>query len=481
MTTIEAATRNGTPTRIDEAKLQELQAGFRGRLLRPGDPGYDQARQVYNGMFDRRPALIARCRATADVIDAVNFARETDLLIAVRGGGHNVAGNSMCDGGIVIDLAEMSAVHVDRKNQTVRAQGGATWGDMDRETQAFGLATPGGIVSTTGIAGLTLNGGLGWLRSKHGLSCDNLVSAEVVTASGELVTASATENADLFWALRGGGGNFGVVTSFEFKAHPVGPIVAAAIPFYPMKDAAGIIRQWREFAESAPEEISTACVMWTMPNVEALPPEIRGQAVCITAGVYAGPADLGEAALKPLRGFAPLLFDMSGQMPFRGVNSSFDPFFPKDGTIRSYWKSVYADQLSDAAIDICVDRMMNRTSSYALMNIPHFGNAVRRVKPDETAFATRTSPYMISIDANWTDPSDDGKRHIAWARDCWDRLQPHSTGAQYLSFSGFEESTNAENVVKSAYGTNYDRLAQIKAKYDPDNIFRMNQNIKPQA
>lgn len=478
--TLQVVTNTGSTATIDDGKRQELAMNFRGPILGPGEAGYEEARAIYNGMFDRRPGAIIRCRSTADVIDAVNLAREGDLVVAVKGGGHNVAGNGICDGGLLIDLEDMKGVHLDRKAMTVRVQGGATWGDVDRETQAFGLAAPGGIVSTTGVAGLTLNGGLGWIRNEYGLSCDNVVSAEVVTADGELVTASPTENADLLWALKGGGGNFGVVTSFEFKVHPLGPIVAAAIPMYPLRDAGRILRQWREWVVTAPDEVSSAAIIWTIPESPLMPEPARGQAVLITAAVYAGDPDEGMKVLEPLRSFGAHVFDMSMQMPFRSMQSAFDPFFPKTQEITSYWKSVYVRELSDAVVDIIADAALNRSSPYSLMNIPHFGGAVRRVGPTETAFATRDAPFMVSLDANWTDKSDNGETHISWARATWDRLQPHSTGQVYLNFMG-REDRDAEALIRSAFGPNYDRLVQVKTKYDPKNMFRINQNIKPHS
>jgi FAD/FMN-containing dehydrogenase len=477
MTTMQMAAMSGSPTTIDDATLQALQMTLRGRLMRPGDEGYDRARTLANGMFDRRPGLIARCRGTADVIDAVNFAREHGLLVAVRGGGHSVAGHSVCDDGMVIDLTEMSGVYLDRRSGTVRAQGGATWGDVDRETQAFGLATPGGIVSHTGIAGLTLNGGLGYLLNKYGLSSDNLVSADVVTAAGELLTASASENADLFWALRGGGGNFGIVVSFEFLVHPVGPIVAAAIPLYPIEEAGSILRRWRDWVASAPDEITSQAALWTMPVHPAVPEPVQGRAVVITNGVYAGAADDGERALRPLREFGTPLFDMSGALPYRMLQAAFDPFFPNTGEVMSYWKSLYVSDLDDAVVDTVAEAARNRRSPLSLIGIRHFAGAACRVRPDATAFATRDAPFVISCDANWH-RADESAINIAWARTTWDRLFPHSTGATYLSFLG-EEEHDADALVRAAYGPNYERLVAVKTKYDPTNMFRLNMNITP--
>ena len=479
MASVKVATYSGSTATVDEAALEELSMVFRGAVLHPGEEGYEEARVIFNGMFERRPAMIVRCSGTADVIDAVKFARAHDLLVAVRGGGHSVAGNSICEGGLMIDLSQMNGVHVDRKARTVRAQGGATWGAVDREAQAFGLATPGGVVSTTGVAGLTLNGGIGWLRNKYGLSCDNLISAEVVTADGELLTASATEHKDLLWALRGGGGNFGIVTSLEFQAHPLGPVVMAAVPMYPLESGPKILRRWRDWVATSPDEVTSAALLWTLPVHPNMPEAAQGQPVLITAGVYAGSPEEGERVLQPLREFGEPLGEIAGAMPFRMVQSAFDPFFPATGEILSYWKSLYVSDLSDEVIDIICEQGANRSSPMTLINIPYLGGAVRRVRPDETAFAVRDAAFMISIDGNWRDPSE-GQTHIAWVREAWDRLLPHSTGAVYLNFMGAEEQ-GADALVRSAFGANYDRLVDVKTKYDPTNMFRLNQNIKPRT
>jgi FAD/FMN-containing dehydrogenase len=479
MTTLQMASRSGTAAAIHEAKLQEMRMTFRGPLLLPGDPGYDEARVVYNGMFDRRPGLIVRCRSTADVIDAVSLAAEYDLLVAVRGGGHSIAGHSICDDGLVIDLSEMNGVHLNRSAGTVRAQGGALWGDLDRETQAFGLATPGGVVSHTGIAGLTLNGGIGWLRNKHGLSCDNLVSADVVTAAGELVTASAEENPDLFWALRGGGGNFGVVTSFEFRTHPVGPIVAAAIPVYALDDAPVILRRWREWVATAPDEVTAAAALWTVLDAPELPEPVRGKRVLITTCVYAGAPEEGERVMRPVRELGTPLFDMSGPMPYRVLQSAFDFVFPRTGELQSYWKSLYVPELTDALVDTLVDAARSRPSELTLINIPYIGGAVRRVPPDATAFVPRNMPFMISLDANWRQ-TEESEANIAWTRETWSRLAPNSNGMVYLNFLG-EEERDVDALVRAAFGPNYDRLVAVKTAYDPGNMFRLNQNIRPRT
>ncbi|MFN0170756.1 MAG: FAD-binding oxidoreductase, partial [Bryobacteraceae bacterium] len=396
---------------------------------------------------------------------------------AVRAGGHSVAGNSMCDQGMVIDLSQMNAVSVDLKRRIARVQGGATWGDVDRETQAFGLATPGGIVSHTGVAGLTLNGGIGWLRNKYGLSCDAMVSAEVVTADGLVLTANATENADLFWALRGGGGNFGVVTSFEFALHPVGPTVAAVFSFYPMAATRDVLNRWRQWVASAPEEASTEVITWTAPAAPHLPPPVHDREVVIAAGVYSGDAQEGMRVLQPLREFGQPLGEIAAGIPYRILQSAFDASLPNTGEVIAYWKSLYLDHLGDKAIEIMADRAENRSSPSTMVFVQHLGGAVRRLRANETAFPVRDAAFVLNFAADWRDPRET-PRHVEWVRDAWSRLAPHSTGAVYLNYLGREEG-DAERVVRSAFGSNYARLVEIKTKYDLANLFRMNQNIKP--
>ncbi|MEX2229545.1 MAG: FAD-binding oxidoreductase [Dehalococcoidia bacterium] len=465
-------------TGLDEARFDELGQWFRGELLRPGDLGYDQGRQLWNAMFDKRPEVVAMCTGAADVIDAVNFAREQGLRVAVRGGGHSVAGLGSLDGGMMINLSRMDGVHVDRKAGTVRVEGGATWGDVDRETQAFGLVAPGGIVSDTGVAGLTLGGGLGWVRGKYGLSCDNLLSAEVVTAEGELLTASATENADLYWGLRGGGGNFGIVTSFEFGLHPLGPTVMVALPIYPLEEAPSILRGWRDFMRSAPDEVTSHAGIWTFPGEPpGLPPEAVGRDVIFTAAVYAGAVEEGERVLGPLRELGAPIVDISSPMPFRALQSSFDPFFGVKGTVRAYWKSLYLTELSDAAIDVIARRALARPTPWTSFNIPFFGGAVTRVGAQETAFGPRW-PFMVSIDANSVDDTVSDEELKRWTREFWAELQQFSAEGAYLNFVG-EEEQGMEEIVKLAYGANYERLRELKRKYDPHNFFRINQNVAP--
>jgi FAD/FMN-containing dehydrogenase len=473
---MEIATTMGGPADIAEAEIDELRMTMRGPLLRAGQPGYDEARVIFNGMFDRRPALIARCRGAADVMDVVRFASRRRLLTAVRGGGHSVAGASMCDEGLVIDLSQMSGVVVDHKRRVARVQGGATWADVDRETQAFGLATPGGIVSHTGVAGLTLGGGIGWLRNKYGLSCDNLVSADVVTADGAVLTVNADENADLFWALRGGGGAFAVVTSFEFSLHPVGPMVAVVFAMYPMAATRDVLKQWREWVASAPEEATSEIAMWTAPAAQSLPFSVHDREVVIAAGVYAGDPQEGMRVLQPLREFGAPLGEIVGEIPYRIVQGAFDPFFPNTGEVISYWKSLYLGDLNDAAIEIMADSAENRSSPSTMVFVQHLGGAVRRLRPDETAFATRDAAFVMNFMGNWRDARET-PRHVAWVREAWKRLSPHSTGAVYMNYLGREER-DADSLARATFGANYDRLVQIKAKYDPTNLFRLYYSIK---
>jgi len=474
---MEIATLTGPPAVVGEAELEGLRTTMHGPLLRPNDPGYEKARVTFNGMFDRRPALIARCRGAADVMDAVRFAAQRHLLTAVRSGGHSVAGNSMCDQGLVIDLSLMNGITVDPKRRLARVAGGALWSDVDRETQAFGLATPGGIVSHTGVAGLTLNGGIGWLRNKYGLTCDNLVSADVVTADGAFLAANARENEDLFWALRGGGGNFGVVTSFEFALHPVGPAVATVFSMYPMAASRDVLQRWRDWVASAPDEASTEIVTWTAPAIPSLPPAVHDREVVIAAGVYAGDPQEGMQVLQPLREFGEPLGEIAGAIPYRGVQSAFDAVLPNTGEVLAYWKSLYLDSLTDAAIEIMADSAQNRSSRSTMVFVQHLGGAVRRLSPNETAYPARDAAFVLNFMGDWRDARET-PRHVAWVREAWNRLAPHSTGAVYLNYLGREER-DADALVRSSFGANYARLVAVKTRYDSANLFRLNQNIKP--
>jgi FAD/FMN-containing dehydrogenase len=458
---------------LDEATVVEFRGRLRGPLLTPDDPGYDEARTVRNGLIDRRPALIARCSGTADVVACVNFARERGLLVSVRGGAHNVAGNAVNDGGLVIDLSEMRGVWVDPHARVAHVQGGATWGDLDRETQLFGLATPGGVVSTTGIAGLTLHGGMGHLRCKYGLSLDNLLAAEVVTADGEVRHVSEDEEADLFWAVRGAGSNFGVITDFTFRLHPVGPEVMLCAPMYALEDGPAVLRQWRDYIATTPDEFTPLAVFWSVP--EGFPPELVGRPIVILAGVYAGSVAEGERIVQPLRELATPLMDLSGPMPFTAIQSAFDPFFPKG--LLQYWKSTYVEHLSDALLDALCDLAATRPSPKTTMDVWPQTGAVARVREEETAFGPRP-PVMIAFESTWTDPADN-EANIAWAREAWASMQRFASRGIYLNFPGFGEEKEA--LVRAAYGANYDRLVDLKTRYDPDNLFRMNINIAPRA
>jgi FAD/FMN-containing dehydrogenase len=459
---------------IDPEQLDAFLAGFHGTIVRPGDSEYDQARIVRNGLINRHPAMIARCAGVADVIDAVNFAREHRLLLSVRGGGHNVAGNAVNDDGIVIDLSAMRAVHVDPIARTARAQGGATWGDLDRETQLYGLAAPGGVVSSTGIGGLTLHGGLGHLRRTHGLSLDNLLSVEIVTADGHVQRASTDENPDLFWAVRGAGSNFGVITSFEFKLHSVGPMLSLCAPFYALEDGRQVLRAWRDFTQTAPDAISSLAVLWSVPDNEHFPEELRRRPVVVLGTVYDGPADEGAAAMQPLRELATPLMDLSGPIPYTALQQAFDPFFPVGSLY--YWKSTYIDTLSDEAIDVMLERARIRPSHLTDITFWHLGGAIGRVDESSTSFGRRSAPYLFAAESSWTDPADN-ERNIAWSRDSLKAMQPFSHGGLYLNFPGFGEEKEA--MLRAAYGSGYERLVALKRRYDPGNLFRMNLNINP--
>jgi FAD/FMN-containing dehydrogenase len=461
-------------TLLDETAIKELRGRLRGLLLSPDDPGYDESRAVRNGLIDRHPALIARCSGTADVVECVNFARERNLLLSVRGGAHNVAGNAVNDGGLVIDLSNMRGVYVDPDARTVRAQGGATWGDLDRETQLFGLAVPGGVVSTTGIGGLTIHGGYGHLRRKHGLSLDSLTSVEIVTADGQVRTASKTENPDLFWAVRGAGSNFGAITSFEFRLHPVGPVVQLCAPFYALEDGPAVIRAWRDFTASAPDALNSLVVLWSVPDDEHFPEELRRRPIVVIAAVYIGPVEEGERVMQPLRELAMPLLDLSGPTPYTALQQAFDPFFPKGRLY--YWKSLYIDDFSDEAITTLLAYAASRPSGLSDLGLWHLGDAMSRVGVEETAYGRRDAPYLFVAEASWADSSANDE-NIAWARESLAAMQPFSQGGSYLNFPGFGEEKEA--MLRASYGPNYDRLVALKTKYDPGNLFRMNLNIAP--
>jgi FAD/FMN-containing dehydrogenase len=451
----------------------DLSRHFRGALIRPGDAAYDAQRRIWNGAIDRRPAVIARCTGAADVRAAVGFARERELVVAVRGGGHNVAGTAVCDGGIVIDLSPMKGTWVDPRARVARAQPGLLWGEFDHETQAFGLATPGGIVSHTGIAGLTLGGGLGWLMRRHGLTADNLLAAEVVTADGALVRASPEEHADLFWGLRGGGGNFGIVTSFEYRLHAVGPTVLAGVVLYPAARAREVLSSYRDTIASAPDELMTIVVLRMAPAAPFLPSELHGQPVVIIAVCWSGPVEEGERAVAPLRRLGEPLADLVRPTSYVSHQALLDPSVPHG--LGYYWKSEYLPPLSDALIDRLVAHAWRVPTPESYAAVFHMGGAVGREDPDGSAFEDRTAAHAMTIDGVWSNPAASGAC-IAWARGFWDAVRPHSTGRVYMNFLGEE----GEDRVRAAYGpAKYERLRALKRKYDPTNVFRMNQNIVP--
>ncbi len=460
---------------MDNTIIQQLKETIRGEVLREGDNTYDDVRVIHNGMIDKRPSVIVRCTGAADVIDSVNIAQEHNLLVAVRGGGHGVAGNAVCDGGLMIDLSLMNSVRVDPQARIAWVQGGAPLGNVDRETQAFGLVAPAGVVSTTGVAGLTLGGGFGWVRGKHGLTIDNLQSVDIVTADGQFRRASESENADLFWAVRGGGGNFGIVTSFEFRLHPLGPTVMLCAPMYPAEQAKEVLQAWREFMDSAPDDFTSEFFFWRIPAHPNFDDKEHGKDVVIPAGVYAGPVEEGERFVQPLRELGEMALDLSGPKPFTVIQSMFDDYMPK-GELLNYWKSLYLDNLSDEVIDTLVTTLAERPATRTPFVLQDLRGASSRIAKDATAFGDRSMPYMLELNSSWTDPKE-SERNIAWTREVWTDMNRFSSGGGYLNMSCYNE--DGEALVQSTYKSNYDRLQKIKKKYDPTNLFRLNANITP--
>ncbi len=455
----------------DESALDSLIGSVRGEVIRTGDPGYDEVRTVWNAMIDKRPGVILRCSGVADVIQAVRFAREHELLVSIRGGGHNVAGLALCDDGLLIDLSRMKGVHVDTQRRIVRAQPGATLGDLDHETQAFGLAVSAGIVTTTGIAGLTVGGGFGWITPKYGLTIDNLLSADVVTAEGELVKASPNDNPDLFWGIRGGGGNFGIVTSFEYQAHPVGPTVFSGVIAHPMEKAREVLSLVRDFIVDAPEELTVIPVLRIAAPSPLLPQELHGKPVILVLACYIGPLEEGDRVFRRLRDFGAPAADTLGPHLFTAHQSILDANFPAGRNY--YWKSEDLPPLSDAAIDTIVAHAENITSPYSAVGLFQLGGAASRVPEDACAYSHRNARHALNISASWTD--EDSDKHIAWARDFDTAMQPYTVGV-YVNFL----SNEGQDRVKAAYGPGkYERLVALKRKYDPTNFFRVNQNIQP--
>ncbi|HSS33271.1 MAG TPA: FAD-binding oxidoreductase [Solirubrobacterales bacterium] len=459
---------------LGEATLGEFEEGLQGGLIRPGDSNYEEARTIWNGAHDPRPALIARCQDAADVAHAVGFARSEGLEIAVRGGGHSIPGFSGVEDGLVIDLSPMKGIDVDITGRTVRAEGGVTWGELDSATQAHGLATPGGLISTTGIAGLTLGGGIGWLMRKHGLACDNLRSAEVVTADGRTVTASASENPDLLWGLRGGGGNFGVVTSFEFDLHPVGPTVCAGVVFYDGERAAEILRFYREFAAGAPDELTSMVNLLIAPPAPFLPEEWHGRKLAALIGCYAGDVEEGTKAMAPLQELGDPVADLIGPMPFLEMQGMLDGLWPQ-GT-QTYMKAGYLRELDDAAIEAAVSGHRSASAS-SEVHVQHFGGAVARVGAGDSAFAERQAPFVLNV-LGVSHEEGNFESQVDWAQKAYAAFEPSLTGGAYINFL----SAEGEERIRDAYGAeNFARLQGLKDRYDPTNVFHRNQNIPPSS
>jgi FAD/FMN-containing dehydrogenase len=467
-------TRSGERTTLATGELARFAATLRGDVVARGAPAYEDARRIWNRMVERRPALIARCHSPGDVLRAIRFAREYDLLISVRGGGHNIAGNALVEEGLLIDLAPMRATRVDPTRRTARTEAGTTLGEFDRDTQTFALATPLGINSTTGIAGLTLGGGYGWLSRSHGLTVDNLTSADVVTADGALVTASDEENSDLFWALRGGGGNFGVVTSFEYRLHRIGPDVLAGLIVHPFANAAELLRRYRDVVQAAPDALTAWVVMRKAPPLPFLPDSVHGKEVVVIAVCYAGDLATGERALRPLRAIGTPHADVVGPTPYLGFQTAFDPLLAPGS--RNYWKTRNFSALHDELIDTLVEKVAELPGPQSEIFLAHLGGAISRTTDDATAYMGRGAQFVMNVHARWDDDGMDGN-FVTWARDVYAATAPYASSGAYVNFLTQEE----QGRVREAYGSNYDRLAAIKAKYDPSNVFRVNQNIAPAA
>jgi FAD/FMN-containing dehydrogenase len=463
---------NGESVGVPQEAIEALRSAVRGAVFLPGEDGYDVARTLWNGMVDRRPALIVRCAGAADVMKAVDLARDHGLLLAVRGGGHNIAGNAVCDGGMMIDLSPMKSVRVDPAAQRAWVEPGVTLGELDNETQAHALAVPTGINSTTGIAGLTLGGGFGWTTRTCGMTVDNLISADVVTADGRLVRASSRENPDLFWAIRGGGGNFGVVTAFEFQLHAVGPEVLSGLIVHPFENARDLLTRYRKIAATAPDELTCWAVLRKAPPLPFLPEDVHGTEILAFALCYTGDIAAGEEAVAELRGLGEPIADVVGPHPFMGWQAAFDPLLTPGA--RNYWKSHDFLELSDPAIEALLDYAGRLPTPECEIFVAHVGGAMSRVPTDATAFTQRNAHFVMNVHTRWQDAAQD-ETCIQWARDFFNDTAPYSAGSVYVNFMPDDEADR----IGGAYGSNYDRLTRVKAQYDPNNLFRMNQNIPP--
>jgi FAD/FMN-containing dehydrogenase len=449
---------------IAEDKVEEFRKGIRGPVILPGDHDYDEVRQVWNGMIDRKPPIIIRCSGNADVIAAVGFARDNGLPVSVRGGGHSAAGSAVSDDALMIDLSLMNGVHVDAKNRTARAQGGAKWGDFDRETQVYGLAATGGVVSTTGVGGLTLGGGIGWLMGKHGLSVDNLLSADVVLASGKLLTASETENPDLFWALRGGSGNFGIVTSFEFRVHPVGPMVTGGLAAWPLSMARECLDFYAGFTAQASDEMGSFMGFTGAPDGS-------GNLIVVFIGCHTGTPEAAEAELKAVKEFGPPILDLLGPIPYTAMQAMLD----NPARAQVYWKSTFLKEFTPETRDVIAQSARNLPTPLSMLLLEHFHGAMSKVPADATAFSDRDAAFNVAIVGTTLDPAENDQCRT-WARQVTDDLKPFSTGGVYVNYLGVGDDASR---VPEAFGGNYQRLQELKQKYDPENLFRANQNIKP--
>ncbi len=459
---------------LDQITIQEFSQALSRPLIMPSDSGYDEGRSVWNGMVDKRPVMIANCINVDDIKRCVNFAHSHDLLVSIKGGGHNVAGRAVCDDGLMINLSQMNAVVVDPVKRTVSVESGATIGELDKETQKFGLATPVGIVSKTGIAGLTLGGGIGYLGRKHGLTIDNLLSVELVTAKGDLIFASETENSDLFWALRGGGGNFGVVTSFEFKLHELGPEIMTAQVFYPIEDAKQVLKFYREFTSNAADELAGYALVVRVPPVDPFPEALQGKTAIALVVSYAGSLDDGKTALEPLENFGNPILRAIMPMSFLALQTSFDQGVPNG--MRYYWKAHYIDHLSDEAIDVFVNHTNHIPGPLSIVGFEPFGGAITRVEESATAFPQRSASYVLGLWSGWIEAEND-ENIINWTRELYHKMTPFASGGVYSNYLDNDDSDK----ISASFGSNYSRLQDVKNKYDPNNFFRLNQNIIPKT
>jgi FAD/FMN-containing dehydrogenase len=457
---------------LDQITIQKFSQTLSQPLIMPSDSGYDEGRSVWNGMVDKRPAMIASCINVDDIKKCVNFAQSHDLLVSIKGGGHNVAGRAVCDDGLMINLSQMNAVNVDPLKRTVRVESGATIGELDKETQKFGLATPVGIVSKTGIAGLTLGGGYGHLGRKHGLTIDNLISVELVTAKGDLISANETENSDLFWALRGGGGNFGVVTSFEFKLHELGPEIMIARVFYPIEDAKQVFKFYREFTSNAADELAGNVYVLRVPPADPFPEALQGKTAIALMVSYIGSLDDGKTALEPLENFGNPFLRLIMPMSFLALQTSFDPGAPKG--VRSYWKTHYIDHVSDEAIDVFANHTNHIPGPLSIVGFESFGGAINRVEKNATAFPHRSASYILGLYSGWIEAENDEKI-INWTRELYNKMKPFASGGEYSNYLDKDDSDK----ISASFGSNYSRLQDVKYKYDPNNFFKLNLNIIP--